>query len=76
MSSFAELKDPALLAVQAPKLQIVKVPRDMTVAEFVQQNPAPVPADEVATINGLAKDGRLAAGQQAKRLVGGVPPPK
>jgi len=76
VSSFAELKDPALLAVQAPKLQIVKVPRDMTVAEFVQQNPALVPVDEVATINGLAKDGRLAAGQQAKRLVGGVPPPK
>jgi predicted Zn-dependent protease len=76
VASFAELKDPALLAVQAPKLQIVKVPRDMTVAEFVQQNPSTASADEVATINGLAKDGRLAAGQQAKRLVGGVPPPK
>jgi predicted Zn-dependent protease len=74
VASFAELKDPALLAVHAPKVELVKVPRAMTVAEFVQQFPSTASADEVATVNGLAKDGQLAAGQQAKRIVGGVLP--
>jgi predicted Zn-dependent protease len=85
LASFGPLTDPAALAVQPAKIELVKVPRDMTVAEFNAQFPSSVPVDTVSLVNGVDKDGRLQAGQTAKRIVGGVlpgaaaaapPPPK
>ena len=40
------------------------------------QFPSTAPPEVVATVNGVAKDGRLEAGRTAKRIVGGVTPPK
>lgn len=74
MASFSDLKDPAALAAQPPKLELVKVPRDMSVAEFQQQFPSTGKPDDVAYVNGLTKDGRFTAGQTAKRIVGGTAP--
>lgn len=71
-ASYAPLTDAAALAVQPARIELVKVPRDMSVAEFVAAFPSSVPADVVATINGVEKDGRLEAGRTAKRVVGGV----
>jgi predicted Zn-dependent protease len=74
IASFGPLTDPAALNVQSPKVNIVKVPRDMSVAEFHAQFPSTVPVEQVAIINGLGKDGRFQAGQSAKQVVGGPAP--
>jgi predicted Zn-dependent protease len=77
IASFGPLTDPAALAVQPARVELVKVPREMTVAEFNAQFPSTVPVETVAIINGVeGKDGRLPAGQTAKRVVGGVAPAK
>jgi predicted Zn-dependent protease len=73
IASFAPLSDPAALAVQSPKVNVVKVPRDMTIAEFHAQFPSTIPVEQVAIVNGVGKDGRLQAGQLAKQVVGGPP---
>jgi predicted Zn-dependent protease len=75
MSSFAPLTDPAALAVQPAKVELVKVPRQMTLAEFNSQFPSTIPVEQVAVMNGLdPKTGTFTAGQSAKRVVGGVTP--
>ncbi len=73
-ASFGPLTDPAALAVQPARLELVKVPRDMTLAEFNAQFPSTAPIETVALVNGVEKDGRLEAGRTAKRIVGGVAP--
>jgi predicted Zn-dependent protease len=73
-ASFGPLTDPAALAVQPAKVELVKVPRDMTVAEFNAQFPSTAPVSVVALVNGVPEDGRLAAGTTAKRIVGGQVP--
>jgi len=70
--SFGPLKDRAAQGVQPAKVELVRVPRDMSVAEFNQQFPSTVSVEVVATINGLDKEGRLKGGQQAKRVAGGT----
>lgn len=74
IASFGPLTDNAALAVQPARLELVKVPRDMTLAEFNAQFPSTAPIERVALVNGLDKDGRLEAGRTAKRIVGGVAP--
>jgi predicted Zn-dependent protease len=75
IASFGPLTDPAALAVQPARVELVKVPREMTVAEFNAQFPSTAPVETVALVNGVeGKDGRLQAGQTAKRIVGGVKP--
>lgn len=73
-ASFGPLTDPAALAVQPAKVELVKVPRDMTVAEFHAQFPSTAPVPVVAIVNGLPEDGKLVAGATAKRIVGGQVP--
>jgi predicted Zn-dependent protease len=75
-ASFGPLTDPAALAVQPAKVELVKVPRQMSVAEFHGQFPSTVPVEQVAIMNGLDPGGTFQAGQTAKRIVGGVPVPK
>ncbi len=70
-ASFGPLTDPAALAVQPARVQIVEVPREMTVAEFNAEFPSTVPVDVLALVNGVADGGKLQAGQRAKRVVGG-----
>ena len=65
------LTNPAALAVQPAKVELVKVPRDMRSPSSWPQFPSSAPAEVVATVNGVAKDGRLQAGRTAKRIVGG-----
>ena len=73
ISSFGPLTDKAAEGVQPAKIELVRVPRDMTVSEFNAQFPSTVPVDVVAIVNGVAKDGQLKGGQTAKRITGGVP---
>jgi predicted Zn-dependent protease len=73
IQSFGPLTDRSALAVQPAKVQLVKVPRDMTIEEFAREFPSTVPVEQVAIVNGIEKDGRLQGGQAAKRIVGGTP---
>jgi predicted Zn-dependent protease len=73
IGSFGPLTDSAARSVQAAKVEIVRVPRDMSLAEFNAQFPSTVPLETVALVNGLEKDGRFPAGARAKRVTGGTP---
>jgi len=73
ISSFGPLTDKAAEGVQPAKIELVRVPRDMTISEFNAQFPSTVPVDVVAIVNGVGKDGQLKGGQTAKRITGGVP---
>jgi predicted Zn-dependent protease len=73
IQSFGPLTDASARAVQPAKVQLVKVPRDMTIEEFAREFPSTVPVEQVAIVNGVEKGGRLQAGQAAKRIVGGTP---
>ncbi len=70
VASFDRLADPAALAVQPLRVKIVKVTRAMTIEQFASQYPSAVPLETLAIINGVAKGGRLNAGQKAKQVVG------
>ena len=72
MGSFTQLTDPTALNAQPAKVELVRVPRNMTVAEFQAQYPSTIPVERVAIINGVDPGGSLAAGTMAKRVVGGV----
>jgi predicted Zn-dependent protease len=72
--SFDDLSEPSKIDVQPARLELVRVDRDMSLAEFMQRWPSTAPVEQIAIINGLAKDGRFRAGDVAKRVVGGVKP--
>jgi predicted Zn-dependent protease len=71
--SFARLVDPAALAVQPRRLQIITVPRSMTLGEFDTQYPSGVSLEELAMLNRLGSKSTLAAGQLVKRIVDSRP---
>ena len=72
IGSFRQLTDPSALNAQPAKVELVRVPRAMTVAEFNRQFPSTVPVEQVAVINGVDPGGSLEAGRMAKRVVGGA----
>jgi predicted Zn-dependent protease len=67
-SSFASLTDPAALGVQPKKVEIIKLPSRMTLAEFYSRYPSSIPVEEVAIINGVQTGTLLEAGAQVKRV--------
>jgi predicted Zn-dependent protease len=72
IASFAELKDKARLEVTPFQVELVKVDRDMTVAEFNTQHPSTIPAERVAVVNGFDTPAdRISAGTTLKRIIGG-----
>ena len=73
-ASFGPLTDPAALGVQPARIEIVRVPREMTIEEFNAQFPSSVPIEKVALVNGVAPGGKLQGGAVAKRIVGGEIP--
>ncbi|MGE5091821.1 MAG: M48 family metalloprotease [Bacillota bacterium] len=72
MGSFGPLTDQSALNVQPAKVELVRVPSAMTVQEFNSRYPSSIPIAQVAIINEAGADGRLTAGQMAKRVTGGV----
>ncbi|MCI0669638.1 MAG: M48 family metalloprotease [Myxococcaceae bacterium] len=74
VASFEPLTDPAALNVQPARVELVKVPSEMTVEEFVAKYPSSVPAEQVVLINGLDRGQRIPAGATLKRVVGGELP--
>jgi predicted Zn-dependent protease len=73
--SFSELRDRSKLDVEPARVELVRVPRQMTLQEFNAQYPSSIPIEEVAIINELeGPSSVIAAGQSVKRVVGGKRP--
>lgn len=68
LGSFRRLTDPAALNVQPVRVRLVRLPRAMTITEFHQAYPSPIPVAQVALINGVAANATLPAGTLVKRV--------
>jgi predicted Zn-dependent protease len=73
-SSFRELADPAALAVQPARLELVTLDQAMTLEQFQARYPSSIPLAELALINGVQPGESLAAGRMVKQVTGGVAP--
>ncbi len=68
MRSFATLTDQAALNKQPVHLQLVRLPRAMTIEEFYRQYPSAVKLELIAAINGVNAGETMPAGMMAKRV--------
>jgi predicted Zn-dependent protease len=73
-TSFRELTDPAALAVQPARIELVKLDAPMTVRQLHERYPPTIPVEELALINGAQPGDTLPAGLTVKRVTGGVKP--
>jgi len=73
MRSFRDLNDPALINVQAARVQLVALSEPMTGLVFTQRFPSSIPAEQVYIINGIEATTSVARGTIMKRVVGGLP---
>jgi predicted Zn-dependent protease len=77
ISSFGPLRNQAALSVKPARLEVVKVPREMTLEEFNRQYPSTIPIEELAIINELeGPAATIPAGRPVKRVIGGRVPEK
>ena len=73
--SFGPLQNQAALSVQPAKLELVKLPRQMTLEEFNRQYPSTIPIDQLAIINEVESGATvIPQGRIVKRVVGGRAP--
>lgn len=68
--SFDRLTDADALAVQPLRIEIVTLPRAMSMEEFARAYPSPLPTERLALLNGVGTGDTLPAGRQVKRVVG------
>ena len=68
VGSFDEISDPAVLNVQPNRIDIVEIPRRMTLATFAEQYDSEVPLAELARINQLEPTSVLEPGTLVKRV--------
>ena len=73
-TSFRELNDPAMLAVQPARIELVTLPQAMTLAQFHAGSPSTIPLEELAILNGVTSGETLPAGHTVKRVLGGELP--
>ncbi len=69
--SFADERDADVLRVQPNRIEIVAIPRAMTLAEFAREYPSAISDEELALINHVSTGERLPAGTRLKRVVEG-----
>ena len=70
IGSFAPLTDPAILGVRPPRIEIVRIPRTMTLAEFAREYPSTIPLPELAILNQAQGEATtFEAGTMLKRVV-------
>ncbi|HEX7336290.1 MAG TPA: M48 family metalloprotease [Gemmatimonadales bacterium] len=73
--SFSELRDGSKINVEPARVEIVKLPRQMTLEQFNAQYPSNIPIEQLAIINELeGPSSVIPAGQSVKRVVGGRKP--
>jgi predicted Zn-dependent protease len=74
IGSFSELRDPAALNVKPAKMELVKLPREMTLEQFNSQYPSTIPIEQLAIINEVeGPSSAIPAGRTVKRVIGGMP---
>ena len=72
IGSFSELRDQSKINVQPARVELVKLPRQMTLEQFNSQYPSTIPIEQLAIINELEGPASvIPAGQTVKRVVGG-----
>ncbi len=71
LTSFDALTDRRYLDVEPARIELVRVPATMTLAELQRRSPSTVELAELAVLNGVTEDARLPAGTLVKRVVGG-----
>ena len=72
INSFAEVNDPSVLNVRPNRLDVVRLPRAMTLADFHRAYPSVVPLEQIALINGVENAATvLPSGMLVKRVVTG-----
>ena len=69
--SFAPLRDARYLDVQPKRIDLVRLDREMGLAEFARAYPSTVEGATIGLINGVDANQPLARGLLAKRVVGG-----
>jgi predicted Zn-dependent protease len=70
IDSFSGVSGRDLDDVETQRIEIVRLDRDMTLAEFASRYPSTSPLEELALINHVADgESRLAAGAEVKRIV-------
>jgi len=74
LRSFSRLTDRRYLDVAPHRIDIVRLPRAMTFAQFAQQYPSSVDIDQVRLANQVQANEQLAAGRLMKRITGGRVP--
>jgi predicted Zn-dependent protease len=72
IGSFKELTDPTALNVQPARIEIMALPRDMTIDTFIQTYPSSVAAADILFLNGITSGTMLKQGKLLKRVVGGT----
>lgn len=70
ISSFRPLTDPAVLAVQPWRIDIVTLPSAMSLQTYSGRSPGPVAIEELARLNRVEPGEVLSAGTRIKRIVG------
>ncbi len=74
LTSFAKVSERRYLDVEPSTIDVVEVPRAMTLAEFADRFPSTVELEQLAILNGMTPQTRLEKGQLVKRVVGGELP--
>ncbi len=72
--SFKRLTQRRYLDVEPARVEIVRLDRAMTLAEFDRRHPSSIELAKLAIVNGVAEDARLERGTHVKRIVGGELP--
>ncbi|HUF76890.1 MAG TPA: M48 family metalloprotease, partial [Longimicrobiales bacterium] len=70
ISSFAELTDPAALAVQPWRIDVVTLPSATSLSTYLSTNPGPVDVEVLARLNRVDAAEVLSAGTRIKRVEG------
>ena len=74
LATFRKVSDRRHLEVSPKTIDVVKLPRSMTLAEFDRRYPSTVEVSGIAVINGVDEDTMLDKGLMVKRVVGGELP--
>ncbi len=72
IGTFKALTDPNALNVQPARIQLVTLPRDMTIDTFIQTYPSSIPPRDVMLLNDAPSGTTLRSGRLVKRVVGGA----
>ncbi|HYH81532.1 MAG TPA: M48 family metalloprotease [Longimicrobium sp.] len=70
IGSFGPVSDPSVLNVRPTRVNVVRLPQAMTLAEFNRRYPSTIPIEELAIINQVpGATSTLPAGALAKRII-------